>query len=176
MNWFFFVCVCFVADTIYKLCDQYLLYMEKIKNSKRVINANETVFPVVMDIIPNAIFNMKEPIIIGCRIVEGIAKIGTPLCVPAKNNLMIGKITGLQKNSTEITEAKKGEQISVKIEKTKEETSSTIIFNRHFDASHQIVSKLTRESIDLLKEHCKDQLTDDDWRTVIKLKKVFDIL
>jgi translation initiation factor 5B len=37
------------------------------------------------------------------------------------------------------------------------------------------VSKLTRKSIDLLKENFRDEMTRPDWQLVIKLKKVFQI-
>jgi hypothetical protein len=37
------------------------------------------------------------------------------------------------------------------------------------------VSRLTRESIDALKNHFRDDMTKDDWRLVIKLKKTFGI-
>ena len=47
---------------------------------------------------------------------------------------------------------------------------------RQFEASHQLVSRLTRESIDQLKANFKEDLTEDDWRLVIKLKKVMEIV
>ena len=39
-----------------------------------------------------------------------------------------------------------------------------------------VYSRITRESIDALKSHFKDELSNDDWRLVIDLKKVFGIL
>ena len=38
-----------------------------------------------------------------------------------------------------------------------------------------LVSRITRKSINLLKQHFKDDMTKDDWRLVIKLKQVFKI-
>lgn len=38
-----------------------------------------------------------------------------------------------------------------------------------------LVSRMSRKSIDLLKLHFKDELTRDDWKLVVKLKKVFNI-
>ena len=49
------------------------------------------------------------------------------------------------------------------------------MYGRHFDDNSQIVSFITRDSIDALKEFFKDEMTNDDWRTVIKLKKAFEI-
>lgn len=39
----------------------------------------------------------------------------------------------------------------------------------------ELVSKISRKSIDLLKEHFRDDLSKDDWRLVVKLKSIFEI-
>jgi len=46
---------------------------------------------------------------------------------------------------------------------------------RHFDETSQIASILTRGSIDALKHFFKDDLSKDDWKLVIQLKKMFQI-
>lgn len=38
-----------------------------------------------------------------------------------------------------------------------------------------LVSRISRKSINLLKLHFKDELGKEDWRLVLKLKKVFNI-
>ena len=38
-----------------------------------------------------------------------------------------------------------------------------------------LVSRITGESIDVLKANFRDDMTKDDWRLVIRLKKVFNI-
>ena len=39
----------------------------------------------------------------------------------------------------------------------------------------ELVSRISRKSIDLLKEHFRDDLSKDDWRLVVKLKSIFEI-
>ena len=51
-----------------------------------------------------------------------------------------------------------------------------VMYGRQFDLSDHLVSRLTRESIDQLKLNFKDDLSDEDWRLVIKLKKTFQII
>ncbi|KAL1561518.1 photosystem II [Salvia divinorum] len=58
------------------------------EESKR--EAAEAVFPCVLKIIPNCVFNTRDPIAIGVHVVEGIAKIGTPICVPGREFVEIG--------------------------------------------------------------------------------------
>ena len=41
----------------------------------------EAVFPCIARIIPTAIFNKRSPIVVGVDVIEGVMKIGTPLCV-----------------------------------------------------------------------------------------------
>lgn len=52
---------------------------------------------------------------------------------------------------------------------------SQMTYGRHFDDSNQIASILTRDSIDALKQYFKDDLSKDDWKLVIQLKKMFGI-
>lgn len=40
-------------------------------------------------------------------------------------------------------------------------------------AQDDLVSRISRKSINLLKQHFKDELSKDDWRLVVRLKKVF---
>jgi len=164
----------FTADIIYHLFDACTKYMEEVRARKRMESAETAVFPCVLDIIPSAVFNVKSPIVIGVRVVDGVARIGTPLCIPSKSFLMVGRITGMQKNHVDVTEARKGDEVAMKIEQPKE--AQQIIFGRHFDASSQLVSKLSRESIDLLKLNFKDDLSQSEWKLVVKLKKVFEII
>ena len=51
----------------------------------------------------------------------------------------------------------------------------SVMYGRHFDHNGHIVSQITRESIDALKKLFRDEMTDADWRTCIKLKKLFEI-
>lgn len=46
------------------------------------------------------------------------------------------------------------------------------LYGRHFDHKDDLVSKITRKSINVLKDMFRDDLTKDDWRLVVRLKKV----
>jgi translation initiation factor 5B len=50
-----------------------------------------------------------------------------------------------------------------------------ITVGRHFDESDQICSYITRQSIDALKAYWKDEMTKDDWKLIMALKKQFKI-
>lgn len=65
----------FMADIIYHLFDQFKAYIDNIKEEKKKEAAEEAVFPCVLQILPNCVFNKKDPIVLGVDILEGIAKV-----------------------------------------------------------------------------------------------------
>ena len=163
----------FTADIIYHLFDQFTRFMEQLQEKRREDAAGIAVFPSIVKILPQHIFNQKDPIIVGVEVVEGILKVGTPLCVPALGGLHVGVVTSIEQNGREQETARKGLSVAVKIVN---ENNPTITYGRQFDASHSLYSTLTRASIDALKLHFKDKLETEDWRLVVKLKKVFNII
>lgn len=163
----------FTADIIYHLFDQFTRFMENLMEQRRQEAAAVAVFPSVVRILPQHVFNQKDPIIVGVEIVEGILKIGTPLCIPALGGLHVGKVTSIEANGKEQETARKGASVAIRIVN---ENNPTITYGRQFDASHSLYSTLTRASINALKENFKDKLETEDWRLVVKLKKVFAII
>eukprot|EP00455_Lapot_gusevi_P027209 TRINITY_DN2879_c0_g1_i9.p2 TRINITY_DN2879_c0_g1~~TRINITY_DN2879_c0_g1_i9.p2 ORF type:complete len:101 (+),score=32.58 TRINITY_DN2879_c0_g1_i9:94-396(+) len=99
---------------------------------------------------------------------------GTPICIPQKEFLDIGRITSIEDNHNPVEKAVKGDRVCVRIEMDNRHVSQPL-YGRHFDLKNQLVSKISRKSIDLLKAHFKDDLQQSDWMLVIKLKKVFGI-
>mmetsp|Transcript_553 Transcript_553/g.735 ORF Transcript_553/g.735 Transcript_553/m.735 type:complete len:1277 (-) Transcript_553:100-3930(-) len=165
----------FTADIIYHLFDMVTKYFKDIRDKRRQEAAPKAVFPCVLKILPEFIFNKRSPIVIGVEVVEGILRTGTPLCVTEKNPILdIGNVTSIEFEHKEVKEAKKGEQVCIKIEQQR--GNQIILLGRHFDLNHELKSKLTRESIKLLKENFKEDLEMDDWKLVVKLKRVFNII
>jgi len=56
------------------------------------------------------------------------------------------------------------------------ESNPNLTYGRQFDATNNLYSTLTRASIDALKANFKEKLETEDWRLVVKLKKVFNII
>lgn len=159
------------ADIIYHLFDKFKKYIETYKESKKSETA--PVFPVVLEIDRRYIFNRNNPILIGCKVKGGQLRIGTPLCVPDKNNLVIGHVAGIQKDRKPVKISRTGEDVCVKIEQ--KSIHSHIAFGRHFDESSPLYSLITRESIDVLKEHFRSEMASDDWDLLKGLKEKFQI-
>ncbi|PVU87871.1 hypothetical protein BB559_005842 [Furculomyces boomerangus] len=173
----------FTADIIYHLFDSFTAYNKEMLETKRKDQAPQAVFPCVLKMIPGAAFNKRDPIIIGVDVVEGQMRLGTPICVVNLNaetkqreTITLGKITSMEINHKPVTVVKRGESgagVAVKIECPSYETPK--LFGRHFDEKNELYSKVSRQSIDILKESFRDDLTKEEWALVIKLKKILDI-
>ena len=100
-------------------------------------------------------------------------QVGTPLCIPNNSHLDIGIVTSIQANQRDVTKVKKGTECAIKITNA---SNPTMTFGRQFDATHNLFSKLSRESIDALKSYFKDEMTNADWKLVVKMKPIFGIL
>lgn len=163
----------FSADIIYHLFDQFSAFMAGINETRRADAQAVAVYPVVLKVIlkksalvliikfsvydecqimPEFVFNKKSPIIIGIEVVSGVLKVGTPLCIPSLD-LDIGIVTTIENNRREVPSAKKGAQVSVKITN---DANPTLTYGRQFDHTHTIYSKISRQSIDALKEFFKE--------------------
>ncbi|KAK9915050.1 hypothetical protein WJX75_004126 [Coccomyxa subellipsoidea] len=164
----------FTADIIYHLFDQFTAYLRQVKDAEQEAAKTDAVFPCILKILPTCVFNTKDPIVLGVDVVEGIAKVGTPICVPSQGRVDLGKITSLELNHKPVDRARKGESVAMKIEATNT-TEATRLYGRHFDHKDELVSRISRKSINLLKEHFKDDMRKEDWQLVIRLKKVFNI-
>ena len=98
----------FKADIIYHLFDQFSAYMSKITEERRKAAEATAVHPVILKIMPQHIFNKKDPMVFGVEVTEGILKIGTPLVIPSNDFLFIGNVIGIENNRKEVPIAKKG--------------------------------------------------------------------
>lgn len=164
----------FTADIIYHLFDQFTAYMDNIRKQRREAANDDVVFPVIAKILPQHIYNKKDPIVVGVDILEGILRVGTPLVVRNGNVwLDVGRVASIELNKKAVMTARKGESVAVKIQ---HKSTEHIMYGRHFDFQDQLVSKMSRTSIDLLKESFRDDLETEDWRLVVRLKKAFDII
>ncbi|XP_071644397.1 eukaryotic translation initiation factor 5B isoform X1 [Temnothorax longispinosus] len=164
----------FQADIIYHLFDKFTNYREELKQRKRDENKHIAVFPCKLKILPQYVFNSRDPIVIGVMVEAGIVKEGTPLCVPSKDFVDLGMVTSVEYNHKPVESARKGQEVCIKIEPVPGEAPK--MFGRHFEAKDFLVSKISRQSIDACKDYFRDDLLKTDWQLMVELKKLFQIL
>lgn len=164
----------FTADIIYHLFDKFTDHLDKMKKMRREQVNDDVVFPSISRILPQHVYNKKDPIVVGVDVLEGILRVGTPLVVKKGNTwLDIGRVASIELNKKQVITATKGESVAVKIQ---DKTTENIMYGRHFDCQDVLYSKMSRHAIDLLKENFRDDLQTEDWRLVVQLKKTFNIL
>ena len=87
-------------------------------------------------------------------------------------------LTGLVSTSLEINhrsmdtvkKSQAGGGVAVKIEHAVYQSAK--MFGRHFDDKDELYSRITRQSIDVLKENFKADVSNDEWLLIKALKPV----
>uniref|UniRef100_A0A8R1TZD6 Eukaryotic translation initiation factor 5B n=1 Tax=Onchocerca volvulus TaxID=6282 RepID=A0A8R1TZD6_ONCVO len=164
----------FSADIIYHLEDSFLKYREELRLKRRRQNEHLAIFPCKLRILPQHIFNARNPIIIGVSVEAGQLKRGVPLCVPSKDSIFIGSVSSIERNHEQVEIARTGDEVCIKIENTTGEAPK--LYGRHFTHQDTLVSRITRETIDVCKTHFRNDLSRADWQLIVQLKKVLDIM
>lgn len=163
----------FTADVIYHLFDKFVKYRKELDEAALAQAKTEAIFPSIIEIIPDYVFHVKDPIIVGVRVKAGILRVGTPLVAPEKQNLVIGSVASIEKAKQQVEEARAGEEVAIRIDPI---GHSQPTYGRNFDHTNQLISRLTRASIDALKANFKNHLKNEDWKLVVKLKQHFEIV
>ncbi|KAL1561546.1 photosystem II [Salvia divinorum] len=160
----------FTSDTIHRLFLQFKSYMDKIEA------AEVAVFPCVLKIVPGCVINAKDPIVLGVDVVQGVAKIGTPICVPGREFVEIGWIVYIQDDDHRVLDyATKGQRVTINILGSNPEERKKMV-GRHFEMEDELVSKITPDSVDALREeYLGDDLSTEDIELLFELKQLFKI-
>lgn len=158
----------FKDETIYRLFNQYKDHANKLYIERKEKMKNDTVFPCILKIIENNIFNKKNPLIMGVEVIEGTLNLGTPLIIlPSKT--FIGKVIGIQINKKDVNIGRTGQFVCIKVDN---QTNTGIMYGRHFTHNDLLYSNITRASIDILKEYFKNDVSREDIGLLVKLKKL----
>lgn len=86
------------------------------------------------------VFNSRAPIVVGVHVEAGVVREGTPLCVPSKDNINLGRIFSIEFNHKPVQEARTGQEVCVRIDPLDGETPK--LYGRHFDHNDLMVSKV----------------------------------
>ena len=159
----------FSAEIIYHLFDQYIKYRDEMIKERKTLYRPQAVFPCSLKILEKHIYNKKSPLIFGVNVLEGNLQLGTPLIIP-ETKLILGNVIGIQHDGKEVEIGKKGTDVCIKIE-----NKDNIQYGRHFDHKNNLCSAVTRKSIDIIKNHFRDESTIDDAKLLMRLKGLLDI-
>ncbi len=178
----------FSAEIIYHLFDQYTKFKEQLVLHRKEQARPYTVFPCILKILPEYIFNRKAPLIFGVEVDKGTLKIGTPLSIFTNSGILyLGNVSSIENNRKPVQFAKEGLQVCIKVEYPERVDNpnnysygkyikSAPSYGIDFDSNSKVYSLISRDSINLIKEHFKDEIKQEDINLLAKLKKEFRIV
>ncbi|KAJ5977083.1 Mitochondrial translation initiation factor IF-2 [Penicillium viridicatum] len=165
----------FTADIIYHLFDNFTEHMAQITEQRKEEAKLLAIFPCVIK--PIAVFNKTDPIVIGVDVIEGSLRLHTPLAAVRTNAagvreiVDIGRVTSIERDHKAVPVCKRGQpSVAVKVEGPNQP-----MYGRHLEEKDQLISHISRKSIDTLKEFYRSEVSMEEWGLVKKLKPVFDI-
>ncbi|RKO87880.1 hypothetical protein BDK51DRAFT_20506, partial [Blyttiomyces helicus] len=87
-----------------------------------------------------------------------------------KKVIGLGRVTSIEMNHKAKTEAKKGDpSVAIRIEVPGFDTPR--MFGRHFDEKNEIYSQITRQSIDILKNAFRNDVSKEEWGLIANVLK-----
>lgn len=128
----------FTADIIYHLENNFRQHMKEVAEMEREKHKYIATFPCRLEILPDCVFNARDPIVVGVKVLEGQVKVGTPIVVPSKEMCDLGVISSIQVNNEDVLIGKKGEEVCIKIEPRGDKK----MYGRQFDFKDILVSKV----------------------------------
>ena len=75
----------FTAEIIYHLFDEFTRYVKQCQDDRKNEGGTDAVFPCMLEIVKDAVYNRKAPIILGVTVTAGVLKVGTLLVIPEKD-------------------------------------------------------------------------------------------
>ncbi|HUL39075.1 MAG TPA: translation initiation factor IF-2, partial [Methanomassiliicoccales archaeon] len=104
----------FLGDVVYGVIDSYRAWVEEEKRKAEAAKRSLVAFPGKVKILPNCVFRVSKPAIVGVRVLGGRIRTGQPLIDKEGND--IGKIRSIRSGEEAQKEAIAGQEIAIAIE------------------------------------------------------------
>ena len=150
----------FQSPVIYKLIEDYEKWKEEEENNIKREKLNEVIRPGKMKILPGYIFRASHPAIVGVEVTGGVVKPGYSL---VKGDKIIGKIEQIQKEGSNVSEAKYGDKLAVSI------SGATV--GRQIKEGDELFTAMGKENIRKLEE-MRDLLSKSEIDTLEEIKDI----
>ncbi len=153
----------FEGNIIYHLLEQYEMWKDLFKKQSEKEIFEKTVTPAKLQIKSKCIFRQFNPCIVGVEIIGGKLRTNIPLMNCEGKNL--GKIKGMEKSNEKISEARKGEELAICIEKAK--------YERDFGECDYLYSNISEHDYKIIQEYLHFLSNDEKeiLDEIIKIKR-----
>jgi len=148
------------SPIIYKLLEDYEKWKEEKEKELKMEKLSAVVRPGKLKILPGFVFRASHPAIVGVEVLGGIVKPGYSL---VKEGKIIGKIEQIQKEGTNVAEAKYGDKLAISID------GPTV--GRQIKEGDELYTALSKENIKKLEE-MKELLTKTEVDVLEEIKSL----
>ncbi len=149
-------------DVIYKLIEDYQEWHDKQLRSKEKETRKEIVHPGMFKVMPEYIFRVKDPAIVGVRVLAG--RLRPNQRVLREDGRIIGRIKSIQKDKNEVKEAKAGDEIALAI--------SSAVVGRSLHKNDVLFIDIPEGDAKNLYNELSDQLSVDEKDVLEKVAKI----
>ena len=104
----------FVDKVIYQIVEEYKKWVEEKKREMEREKRMEITFPGKFKILPEYVFRLSKPAIVGVRVLGGRIRVGQRIL--REDGKVVGRIKSIRKEDNNVVEAIMGEEVAVAIE------------------------------------------------------------
>ncbi|GFT24059.1 eukaryotic translation initiation factor 5B [Nephila pilipes] len=162
----------FTSNIIYHLFDAFVDYRDEAMKKREEVR-HHVVFPCILKIQSAGVSLSDDTIALNVMVEAGNLRENTPLCVSTKGNFEIGTVSSIEVDHEEVPCAKEGLEARITI--LAKEGDSPKVFGTHFDDEDYLISRVTRQSIELCKEYYRNEFDETDWHLMGELKKMLHV-
>jgi len=154
----------FLNDVVYKLIEDYQAWMEETKKRLEQDKRSQFSFPGKIRVLPNCVFRVSKPAIVGVRVLAGRIRQGQDLI--NREGRVIGRIRSIRSGEEALKEVVSGQEVAIAIE------GATV--GRQIDVDDTLYVDIREDS---LKELLECDLNEDERMVldeVIEIKRKED--
>ena len=139
----------FSNQVVYRLIEEYQEWVEESKRKTDADKRLEYSFPAKFTILPNCIFHVSKPAIVGIRVLAGRVRPGSNLIKADGSDA--GKIRSMRNGEDVVKEATRGDEVAMAID--------SVTVGRQIDVDNVIYVELLESTI---RDFQKSDLNDDE--------------
>ncbi len=148
-------------DVIYKLVEDAKVWIENKEREIQRKKLDSLILPVKIKILPNCIFRVSNPAIIGVEVIGGTLKPGVVLM--NSYGKKVGVVKSIKDGNEYLKELKCGEQAAISVD--------NLIIGRHAQEDSELFSVMGEENFRMLKKN-SNLLSKDEINAVKEIAKV----
>lgn len=142
----------FTGDIIYRLIEEYIEWMEEQQRLKDQEKVEAIVKPGIIEILPNCIFRMSKPAIVGIKVLAGTIKTGVTLI--NKDGRYSGKIKQIQNKNENLKMAVMNQEVAISLE--------DVVVGRHIKEGDVLYVDIPEKHAKIIDEELYDKLSPDE--------------